>query len=335
VFDGGSLQIANFPAFVTDGAGGAVFGWYTTSPLECRAQRVLANGTEQFAHNGATASIDATRVRVGPSVSFDPATGHTVLVYTEQTSNQSQDGVSAQRFDAAGNRLWTPTGRTIVPISTDDVGSVASTALGNDVVALWAAAPSAGQSRIRGAVLDAANSGPAAVFDVSSTPATKFRLVSGASVLGFAIFAWRDEGAGNADVLVQDVLPDGTLGGVAAVATRNGTGVNPSCLSALARPAIGRAWITQVAHSPSATATAIVLDPLAANGPVIPGIGEVLVMLPALFAHVANSAGTSDAHPVGIPADIGLVGVSVAVQGVTVDGAVLRLCNALDVVVGL
>ena len=70
---GGSLQFGNFPPFVPDGAGGAVFTWYTNSPsLQCRVQRVLANGTEAFAHQGVEASTNAAQIRVSPSAALQP-----------------------------------------------------------------------------------------------------------------------------------------------------------------------------------------------------------------------------------------------------------------------
>ena len=59
-FDGGSLQFGNFPPFVTDGAGGAVFGWYEVDPLQSRAQHILADGSEAFPHNGTPARIDTS-----------------------------------------------------------------------------------------------------------------------------------------------------------------------------------------------------------------------------------------------------------------------------------
>ena len=46
VYDGGSLQNGNFPYFLSDGNGGAVFAWYSSSPtLQVFAQHVLSNGT--------------------------------------------------------------------------------------------------------------------------------------------------------------------------------------------------------------------------------------------------------------------------------------------------
>ena len=63
VFDGGSLQFGNFPTFVADGSGGAVFAWYSSSPaLEVFAQRVLANGAKAFGASGVAASTNAAQL---------------------------------------------------------------------------------------------------------------------------------------------------------------------------------------------------------------------------------------------------------------------------------
>src|SRR4029077_7867401 len=83
VFDGGSLQFGNFPPFVTDGAGGAVFGWYEVSPLQSRAQHILGDGTEAFPHNGVPGSTNTGHDQVNPAVSYDPATGSTYLFWDE------------------------------------------------------------------------------------------------------------------------------------------------------------------------------------------------------------------------------------------------------------
>lgn len=109
VYDGGSIQLGNFPTFITDGSGGAVFSWYSTSPLQCFAQRVLADGTEAFAHNGVAASTDSSRTRVAPDVSFQAATEEIYLFWTEMNSNQSQWGVYGQKIAPNGARRWTDT----------------------------------------------------------------------------------------------------------------------------------------------------------------------------------------------------------------------------------
>ncbi|HKE49613.1 MAG TPA: hypothetical protein VKB52_16220, partial [Rhodanobacteraceae bacterium] len=62
IFDGtdGAMQLGNFPPFIEDGAGGAVFVWYTvTTQGSVRVQHVDATGTPLFAQNGVLASTDA------------------------------------------------------------------------------------------------------------------------------------------------------------------------------------------------------------------------------------------------------------------------------------
>jgi hypothetical protein len=117
VFDGGSLQFGEFPYFVPDGDGGAVFSWYSSSPsLQVYAQHILTDGTEAFGHNGSVGSTNAFDVRVSPSASYNPATQETFLFWTEEDSNQVLNGVSGQKFNSTGTRQWTDSGLTIVPL---------------------------------------------------------------------------------------------------------------------------------------------------------------------------------------------------------------------------
>jgi hypothetical protein len=121
VFDTGSLQLGSFPDFVPDAGGGGIFSWYDAALLQfqCYAQHILGDGSEAFPHNGVAVSTDTTRVRVSPSASFDPSTGETTLVWREQSSSQTLNGVWAQRLDAAGNRFWTASGKQVVPLGTN------------------------------------------------------------------------------------------------------------------------------------------------------------------------------------------------------------------------
>src|SRR5271157_157045 len=117
VFDGGSLQFGEFPYFVPDGSGGAVFAWYSSTPsLQVYAQHILSNGTEAFGHNGSVGSTNPSNVRVSPSASYNPATQETFLFWTEEDSNQVENGVSGQKFNSAGARQWGDSGLPIVPL---------------------------------------------------------------------------------------------------------------------------------------------------------------------------------------------------------------------------
>lgn len=214
VFDGGSLQFGNYPPFVPDGLGGAVFSWYDagSSQLQCYAQHVLSNGIEAFPHNGSAASTNTAQVRVSPSAAFNPSTSETFLFWEEESFSQSQSGVYGQKFDAVGNRQWTGGGAVIVPVGSDENTQVRCLTEGAGAFVFWVQAPSYGQDRVRGARLDGAGSVDIAPFFVASTPSGKSRLACGRSTSGFAILAWQDTRSDEGDIFAQNVNPDGTLG---------------------------------------------------------------------------------------------------------------------------
>jgi len=216
VFDTGSLQFGNFPDFVSDGAGGGVFSWYDAGSLQlqCYVQRILANGAEGFAHNGVAVSTDATRVRVSPHAAFDAATGQTTVVWREQSSNQSQDGVWAQRLDAAGNRLWGATGSSIQPLGPDVLDDVRVVRALAGPLVFWERSPAFGQGVLDGARLDGSGQVDLGPFAVASTPSNKARVAVTDTVGGFALLAWTDDRSDSGDLLAQNVTGEGTLGRV-------------------------------------------------------------------------------------------------------------------------
>ena len=212
VFDGGSLQIGNFPSFVPDGLGGAVFAWYGVSPLQCYAQRILANGAAAFPHNGAVGSTNLVNVRVSPSVAFDAASSSTFLFWKEQLGNQSQSGLYGQRFDAVGNAQWSVTGEELVPISTTQVDWVRTLTTGSGAFVFWASSIGFNQETGRGAVVDANGDFTITPRDFVSTVSGKTRLAAAKSANGEALLAWGDSRNDGGDVLAQNFTSSGGLG---------------------------------------------------------------------------------------------------------------------------
>jgi hypothetical protein len=213
VFDGGSLQFGEFPYFLSDGNGGAVFAWYSSSPnLQCFAQHILANGAEGFPHNGTPASTDLNNVRVAPTVSYWPATHETFLFWTEEDSNQFFNGISAQKFDAAGNRQWGNTGLVIVPLGSDSQIFATSVQIGTGALAFWFDQPGFGSGTIQAIKLDGTGSVVCPQFGVSTASADKIRLSAGIASSGLAALAWEDDRNGWNDIYIQNVNPDCSLG---------------------------------------------------------------------------------------------------------------------------
>ncbi|MGK0432517.1 MAG: hypothetical protein ACJA0V_001659 [Planctomycetota bacterium] len=333
VYDTGSLQFGNFPTFVPDSNGGAVFSWYGTNPaLECFAQHLNAAGVEQFVHNGVSVANGAAD-RTGPAVAFDAGTQTTFVTYNEISGPNYR--VGAQAFDATGNRLWGSGGVAVTNYGAAATSDVRALSIDGGVMALWAEEPGFAQDRLFASRLDAAGSTVLVPTLLSSTPAVKYRLDAALSSLGYVIVAWQDEGSGTSDVLAQNVLPNGTLGGVASAISRNGTGINPVIYTTSERPAVGQTWTGQIAHAPTALFTAALFDLVPLNGPVVPGIGEVLVAFPSAFLSVQVATGASDDHALTLPADLVFVGTLIYTQALVLDGVGFALGNALDLTVGL
>ncbi len=211
----GSLQFGNFPTFLPDGSGGAVFDWYTSSPtLQVRAQRILSGGTEAFAHNGVEASTEATRLRVGPAAAWDAAAQEIFLFWTELNGAQSQFGVYGQKLDAAGARQWGASGQELVPIGTNEISQVRTLPWGDGAAVAWVETVAFGNQPIHATRVDGTGSfvWSPAIVDLATSATGTSRLAAASSTAGFAIFAWSDGDSGTYDILAQNLNPDGTLG---------------------------------------------------------------------------------------------------------------------------
>ncbi len=214
VFDGGALQVANFPQFVTDGAGGAVFTWYSVSPLQVRTQRVLADGTELFAHNGMIVST-AARPRTAPDVSFNPTTGESFVFWREEVGGPFPEfGVFGQKIDEAGDRQWGDTGVAVAALSTTEVSQVRTVRRGEGAVAFWVETLSFGNQRIHASRIagDGSIAWLPAMRDVSNVASGKSRLFTAAGLRDAVVTVWADGRNDANDIVIQNIGGDGMLG---------------------------------------------------------------------------------------------------------------------------
>ncbi len=212
VYDGGSLQFGNFPEFVSDGGGGAVFSWYdTANGLNVYAQHLASDGTELFGHNGAAGSINP-RERVSPSAAYDPSTGSVYMSWVELDNNQGSQGVFTQRFDAGGARQWTDSGKQLSVVDTSESSQINVRVIDNDMVTLWVeSAGGINADTVESTRVDEAGS---VVWStqVASDPAQRSRLTTAVSSDDFIIAAWQIGDFGVADLQTHNLNPDGSLG---------------------------------------------------------------------------------------------------------------------------
>lgn len=123
----------------------------------------------------------------------------------------------------------------------------------------------------------------------------------------------------------------------AAAAIRNGSNLNPQCLSSN-RPILGQPWVLQV--TPTATGAlggAIVATQLPGTGPVLPGLGEILIDAQSmlLFSLGASSESGAATFQLAVPTTASAMGYTGTVQGVVLfGGGAATLCNAVDFTLG-
>jgi hypothetical protein len=225
VMDNDSLQFGNFPKFVSDGNGGGVFAWYTTSQLQCWAQHILANGSEKYTHNGLAVSADFNQ-RVEPAVSYDAANDRIYVFWRELRNNQSETGVFGQRLDTNGARAWGSAGTQVAAITSAVLSSIHTQADGAGAYVFYDHEVGLGNDQIRGARLDAAGNAvwTPSLLTVSSAVSSKSRLTTTAGPGDSVLLVWRDDRAVDGDIYAQNINLDGSLGVAACDGDADGDG---------------------------------------------------------------------------------------------------------------
>lgn len=317
-----------------DGVGGLVIAWATNT--ETSAQRISSAGAPLFAIGGVEVSTDLASARSSMEMRFDPNSLETMVVFRER--NATNDGVSMQRFDATGARLEGATGQVLVPMSSQSILSVHVADVHQGILATWNETLPSSSEQVRGVVLDATGATLVPDFPIATGTSNKELTPLVSSTFGHAMFAFTDDATGDDDVLAQNVLVDGTLGGLASVTARNGSGVNPSIFTSSTEPRMGTDWVLQIAQGPTDVATGFVLHTAPDPGSTAPGFGEVLVdlSLPTLIGQSTFGAGPPHVYTIPIPSQPGLIGLAFHAQGiVAAQNLTMQLTNALDLVVGL
>ncbi|MBA8887413.1 hypothetical protein FHW12_001627 [Dokdonella fugitiva] len=235
VFGAGNLQAGYYPPFIADGAGGGVFWDYDAIGLvqNARVQHLDASGNLLLGANGVLATTDTANSHLGTVASWDAASGSIYVVWNDylNSGGSDYDGVSAQRIDSSGARMWGDTGKVLVPLtdSTDGTHVISQlTALPtpDGVLAGWVtgAIPAADQP-LTVARLDAAGDYVwAAQTTAVKTQRYTGRMTGTIGSDGFAVYAWQDGGNGDdATIRAQNLNLDGTLGTPVATYTIGGS----------------------------------------------------------------------------------------------------------------
>lgn len=212
VFTTGSLQFGNFPTFLPDGAGGAYFTWYATSPLQCFVQRVDASGAVQYGTSGIAVTTTTTNAeRVSPSITVGDD-GRLYAFWSQHTPNSSIYGVYGQCF-AKGVRQWGASGMAVEPLATTYSRSWATAATADGgVLCFYDDSTSAVQDTIECARMNADGS-VAWRAPVATNSGVKYRLVAQPSLADGSVLAWQGGAStGASDVFAARIDGAGVLG---------------------------------------------------------------------------------------------------------------------------
>ncbi len=227
IFDNGSLQFGNFPEFVADSAGGAVFSWYdTANGLNVYAQHLNTDGSQRYPQNGVAAST-FPRERVSPTAGYDPSTDSVYVSWIELDNNQGDQGIYTQRLDNTGSRMWTDSGIELSPINNLPSGSINIQVSDNQITTLWIQGLGGfGQDTVLAHAVSTNGDDAWAdgTVEVASDPATRSRLTTATSTDGFIIGAWQIGDFGVADIETHNLNQDGSLGAASCPADLNGDG---------------------------------------------------------------------------------------------------------------
>lgn len=343
----GGIDAADPPAFVEDGNGGALFAWLALTPTSrAFVQHVDGTGQAAFAAGGLAVDTDASVTHTTVSPAFDPVEQEPFVGYTIRSTGPTMTGLRAQKLDLLGNRLWGANGKTLAPL-----GAQVRTAHGAEslhsggvqgLVVISTFAPGGGQNvELQATRLDddGVGLGPDVVMSNGHPPYPT--VGTGRTSVGnvIALIASRSAFTTGDDVALQNVLPDGSLGGVPSVVQVLGGGVNPVALTAGTAPHIGTTWQLAVDKSadPGAPLTAVAVY-LGASAPVPLPEGELLIdpTSQQLGFQLGSGPAGSNSHAFAIPALIDVVGLTVHLQAALVGGpGGTQLTNGLAATLGL
>lgn len=220
VFSTGSLQFGNFPPFLPDGEGGAIFTWYSTSPLQVNVQWVSPAGALRYGANGLPVTTTTEYERTSPGTAYDPALRRIYVTWTDHVANSSVYGASAQCMDEAGQRLWGVGGLPIAATETVyQYWQAKAAMMGGYPVFSWTRSTAFGSetafAQSYAPDMTARWAQATNLTGVTSTSRMMLVSASGSPASVYAIY--EKGGTGNADIVGARIRGDGTLGPPATV----------------------------------------------------------------------------------------------------------------------
>ncbi|MBE0637086.1 MAG: T9SS type A sorting domain-containing protein [Bacteroidales bacterium] len=204
-----------------DDEGGIIFTWYRNhsgTHFHCYIQRMTFDGQITMPPAGALMSVSTNRNHFYPVPAFLNQTQEIICFFSEQDLNQNDRGFYAQKFDLAGNRLWTDEGKQLIPLGNNDYGLFMADGHNDKAICIYQAADfgNSVDSKMQAVMLDAAGDyvWPAQFINLSTYQSEKLHNVMTGYFWGQWVTVWEDRRNDSGDIFAQNIQPDGTLGAV-------------------------------------------------------------------------------------------------------------------------
>ncbi len=212
--------------FCHDDAGGLIFTWYRNdmgTHFHSYIQHMDADGNMTMPAN-TLLSTATERNHMYPTVAFLPQTQEIIAYFSEQDLNQNQRGLYAQKLDLTGNRQWTDAGKTLIPLSDNDISLPAASGFSDKAICVYEAVNygSIG-GNVQAVMLNSAGEyvWPGQFVDLCTIESAKYHRAMSGYFWGQWVVAWGDERGADRDIYAQNIQPDGTLGPVITAINNN------------------------------------------------------------------------------------------------------------------
>ena len=124
---------------VADDISGSFSAWTEMSGnvQNARAQHINDEGELSWT-GGVDLSTNSSNFRISPQLTFSENSQELMAVWKESNGSQTQRGVSAQRLDSNGDRLWGSSGASVVDLNSNyDYLDLNIAGFGDDLIATY------------------------------------------------------------------------------------------------------------------------------------------------------------------------------------------------------
>lgn len=207
------------PQVLTDGNGGAYFSWMYSRNLDVltsAVQRISSAGTLSFPMNGVDVSMDSSLNQVEPNIGVDQS-GNIYAFWLASNINQNAYGLFGQKISPAGNRLWTDSGKTYIPLTMSKAPiNILVNTNDNDLFVTYVLDTIGNKDRIEGYGMDNDGNVLWGATGISTLLSEKYDMV-GYNRGGASVYTWVDNRStmsNGTGVWAQSINSSGILGTV-------------------------------------------------------------------------------------------------------------------------